>query len=328
VLAAAAGTASAPDVLLSDRMPDGWSSASRASVLKALGSASAPSSVAGEGSGRHRPKVYAVAYGLASARHPDSARAFLEWWYDQGFSSLRYLPAIARLTPAAAVAQSAVGQVLSGSQLGGLADKDMAGFSSVATRGEALSLSPDTPADVGFRVDVLHAQSNDRFAVVLLHAQCLSRTAYCDLYPLVMLRADAHGDWKVLQLSLEMNGSDAEQGFGLAAGNARPAKLAEVSLPRLASPVDGDERAVRSGLKLWWDNGGGGSLLVVEWQAGTGGNSPASHVSLVPDTDPKVSTEVPAPFMNVGGLLRWRLWAVGSGGVVRLTDWRTVHMVP
>ncbi len=327
-LAGVANTGGVPDVLLSDRMPEWWAGASRGSVLLAL-PAPAVAGTPRPARSRRPQTVYRSAYGLAQAPHPGTARRFLEWWYGND------VPAEAStekrtgaLSPAAGVALAAVAQVLSGSNLEALADREMAAFSSLQTRAEVLGAPEQLPADLGFHTEVLREQSNGGFAVVLLHTQCSSRLVYCDLLPLVMLRTDARGAWKVLQLSLGTDGSEAVHSFQLGAESARPVKVvAEIAAPRPASPVDGDQRAGRSGLDLWWDNGSGASLLVCEWQAGAGRDAPASHVSLISDVEGRQRTQLPAPFADATGRVRWRVWAAGQGGMVRLSEWRTVTMV-
>ncbi len=331
-LAAAASAGVYPDVLLSDRMPDWWAGAAHGNVLLALGAGR--TSFPGERGGGHaRQSVYHDAYGLAGAPHPVAAREFLEWWNGQESGPGQH-EAVAggKPSPAAAVAIMAVAQVLSGGAPDGLADKDMALFSGAATRSELLGAEDSLPGDLRFHTDVVREQHNQHLAVVLLRTACLSRTAYCELHPLVMLRANERGMWKILHISLGMDAGEAAGGFELTATSAQPdAKpkeaLAEVAMPKLAAPVDGDQRAVRSGLSLWFDNGGGGSSLVVEWQQAGGRSAPASHLLVVSDTGGKLRNEVPAPFAGIAGAVRWRVWAVGEGGVVRLSEWRAVTMV-
>ena len=161
-----------------------------------------------------------------------------------------------------------------------------------------------------------------------MHTHCASRFAVGELYPLVLLRADEHGAWKVLHLELDARFGDPS-GSGLdlmAEPEASPS--ATIGKPVLAAPADGDQRAARSGLTLAWDNDTGAPLLIVEWQAGAGRYTEPSHLLFVRDTEGRQRTEVPAPFLNVAGPVRWRVWAMSSRGAVQITNWRTVTLVP
>lgn len=79
--------------------------------------------------------------------------------------------------------------------------------------------------------------------------------------------------------------------------------------------------------ELWWDNGGGAGLQVVEWQRSRGGWLDA-HLYLAPDHNPKLQTRVTAQFANSQGRYRWRVWSVGAEGEMKISPWRTLNILP
>jgi hypothetical protein len=87
-----------------------------------------------------------------------------------------------------------------------------------------------------------------------------------------------------------------------------------------AAPLDGDTRMVPA--DLWWDNLGGASLQVVEWQTRRYQNTWLSHLFYVPDTNPRLRTQVTARFASAPGQYRWRVWSVGVDGALVLSPWR------
>lgn len=331
-LAAAAGAGGFPDILVADRMPDWWASGSRGLAVLRLAQESRSAVFPGE---REPPpgaqaEPYAQAWAMVAAPHPEAAREFLEWWYTgRPFFGIAGR-ARADLSPPEAVAQRAVTALLNGGTVEGFADPAMARLQPVAVRAEALGVSvEEVPPDLSAQAAVVTSQANRHLAVVRMHAVCVSRKAYGELFPVVILRPDERGQWKVLQLSLGMELRDAGEAYRLlqpySAGAAAPVSVAT---PALAFPGNADRRTVGSGLRLAWDEAGDDGLLVVEWQRGPLGRASASSIFLVSDADGRERTEVEAPFADAIGPMRWRVWAVGRGGVVRISDWRAVEMLP
>jgi hypothetical protein len=91
-----------------------------------------------------------------------------------------------------------------------------------------------------------------------------------------------------------------------------------------AAPVDGETRTAQP--ELWWDNLGGATLQIVEWQQGAPNNWSVSNLYFVPDNRERLRTRVAARFA-LGGQYRWRVWSVGPGGIVVLSPWRTMTIV-
>ena len=75
--------------------------------------------------------------------------------------------------------------------------------------------------------------------------------------------------------------------------------------------------------ELWWDDPGDSGLLLVEWQNGTGD----SHLQFVPERAARLQVRVPAGFGSLAGMYRWRVWAMGAGGVVTLSPWRRITVL-
>jgi hypothetical protein len=92
-----------------------------------------------------------------------------------------------------------------------------------------------------------------------------------------------------------------------------------------AGPSDGDSKAPRP--ELWWDNLGGATLQIVEWQPQRGRGMPSeSELYFVPDTGTRLKTSVVARFAEQGSY-RWRVWSVGAEGTIVVGTWRTLKIV-
>jgi len=89
-----------------------------------------------------------------------------------------------------------------------------------------------------------------------------------------------------------------------------------------AAPPDGDRRSAEP--ELWWDNLGGATLQVVEWQTGAG---PVTNLFFVPDTGSRLRTGVVARFARDQRQYRWRVWSVGPDGTIVVSPWRTLNIV-
>jgi hypothetical protein len=143
----------------------------------------------------------------------------------------------------------------------------------------------------------------------------------------VVLRKDDAGRWKVLQISPNVRYGVPGSGWGAMRSYTRaviPERTSKIVAVSQAAPPDGDNRPPQP--ELWWDNNGEAGLLAVEWQMNFGGWTD-SRMFLVPDRDPRVQTRVRAEFAQTPGKYRWRVWAIGEGGVVKLSSWREMNIL-
>lgn len=266
---------------------------------------------------------------FAKAPHMDAARAFALWMsegescpgcVEQGSSK--------RSQDAADVAVSAIGHLLRGENLGEVADPSMADFSPRLGQG-MLATTGSGLADAGeVRVEVIQASTAEHLAVVALRVLVSSDSVFGLAHPLVVLRRADSGAWRVLHVSLNLPEVE-QQSERLALANTSPPARAErhagvVGISQ-ASPPDGDSRPPVP--ELWWDNGGGAGLQVVEWQKSRGGWLDA-HLYLAPDHNPKLQTRVTAQFASSQGRYRWRVWSVGAEGEMKISPWHTLNILP
>jgi hypothetical protein len=136
-----------------------------------------------------------------------------------------------------------------------------------------------------------------------------------------VLRKSEDGNWRVLQVSLDLSPRE-QKAQGAQLMSTRPAlaeQKAGVLGVKLAAPLDGETRPPQP--ELWWDNGGGSGLQVIEWQRG-----PGSHLFLVPDQAARLQTRVTATFAKQPGTYRWRVWSVGVGGAMKISPWSTMKI--
>jgi len=268
---------------------------------------------------------------LADAPHQDAARAFAVWSRD--VELCKYIctvqtPSALAAAPAG-VASTALARMLQGNTLGGVADADAAEFLGPLTQSMALTASSAQPAlgALQLHIDTLKTDMNARLAVVMLRAIVSSNDSFGVVHALAILRKNADGRWKVLQLSPNMEDAALLRAQDVW-GDYYAGKFAQKETLRgisQASPVDGDNRTVAP--DLWWDNQGGASLQVVEWQMRVGPGWTGSSLVLVPDTDPQLKTQVRAEFASqMGAEYRWRVWSAGKGGMMVLSPWRTLHI--
>ena len=266
---------------------------------------------------------------LLRAPHSLAARAYVLWVQERGqgnLSGLRIVPDGTQ-TPVA-IAQGAVNSVLSGNALGG-ADLKMAPFSPVLARMQAFSTpSMDLLGDLDLHIDVLNAAANSRFAVVQMRAIVSSETAFGVMHPLVVLRRGDDGNWKVLQFTPSLDSTLLDR----ASNRLQPftnrvarAKLTPVGDVALSTPNDNDVRPPAP--ELAWDNGGGGSLLIVEWQKHGSSDWMGSWMYFVPEGQVRSQTRATARFAGGQGAYHWRVWNLGTGGVLKLSTWRTVNIL-
>jgi hypothetical protein len=271
---------------------------------------------------------------LRDAPHPRTARAFWILITGSGDLDCRADACKSAFGPGTEepvrAAKAALVDMLSGTPLGDLADKDAAEYDAGAA--QSFTLHPEgraTSAPNGeMSVDALAASTGGDLAAVLLRATISSNETFGVLNAAVMLRKSASGAWKVLQVSPNLRPSETMEAYGgFAAGtrggrsNAKP--LQPVSL---ASPPEGDARSLP--IDLWWDNNGQASVEIVEWQMRLGGSSWLnSQLMVTGDSDPRMQTRVPARFLHASGSYRVRVWSVAPGRVA-MTPWRTFKVLP
>ena len=330
-LTANEGRGNFPDVILADRMPAWWLPVERQMTVLQL--ADLPSlQVFPDETAKPRQlpngNPYLRAYGMVQAPHPEATREFLEWWFARARFSPIAGPPPEKPSRVASLAREATLALFNGGSLDAIADPAMARFNGSVTLSALLGgIDGKAPPDLRVDVAVSSGQANSRFAVFQLHAVCVSRSVYGEFFPLVLLRTNSRGEWRVLQITVGISPQDAGRVRDLLQPYAMASKqLIPVDAPVLASPLNGDQRAPGSGLRLAWDASAEDGLMLVEWQLGRGENAMASSVMVVSNQEGRMHTEAAAPFASLGGPVRWRVWALGHGGTVQMSDWRTVEM--
>jgi len=329
-LDAAAGTDDQPDLLVGMGFPSSWwqtnSNLAGTHGVVRLGEMGGAKLLAEEPPPSIRP--FPQASILLAAKHAEAARAFVVWMTDRGCTPC------GGLTDAgpgpAAVAAEALRQLLTGGGPSGEADAEMADFEALAAQHMALAaMLPADLNDLRVRVDVRSMQFNDRFAVVRLRAVTASRNGFGVLNALALLRVNDAGHWRMLHLAPNLGPAQMEQvsrltdGYGM---KVKEDKLVKVLGVAQATPVDGDNRSPEP--DLWWDNNGGATMQVVEWQRRLPAGWMISGLYFVPDANSRLRTRVTARFANQQGGYRWRVWSVGVGGVVVISPWRALNILP
>ena len=273
----------------------------------------------------HDPLAAEVAI-LANAPHPEAARAFAVWLSDGGICrACGNEPDDWAIVPAN-VAVASLQSVLAGGGVGPDADADIAKQDVDAMRRAAL-MTLEPLDNLKTRVDIVRAEANDRLAVVELRATVAVERAFGVLHAVVVLRRDVAGKWKVLQLTPNLSAAMQRDAASLVGQFCRdtksPAKVLGISQ---AAPAEGEARSIRP--DLWWDNLGGAAMQVIEWQQGYDETWSGTRMYFVPDRDPHLRTRVTADFATEAGKYRWRVWSMGNGGVVVLSPWKTLSVVP
>ena len=314
----AAGTRNAPDVLLGNPLPTGWSRANQA--LASLGmEMRLPQTEEDTPVGGFEPEAAIL---TVRGHSPDAARAFYVWLAEGDRGAFK--PESAAEVAAGAVAARVLRGALQGDPLGSDVDSQMARLDGQQAR-EMLAKGGQGK----FQVEVMAEHVRNGFAVVSLRGVESGSKAFGLVHALVVLRKDRAGRWEVLQVSPFLTRSMLATGYeflskatmGRDASNplgnesAKPLGIAQ------ASPADGEFRPPMP--ELWWDNLGGSSIQVVEWTAGSGG----SNLFFVKDNDPRLKTRVVARFAATAGRYRWRVWSVGADGSVVMSSWRELTVV-
>ncbi len=322
-LRAVAGTANYPDVLVGNLPQDGFPSGL---VMGSL----APARFMDDGvtDGQSFDHQYVV---LSGAPHARTATAFALWMgepYEECPGCVE-----AGLGPeekaAAAVAVVAMQRLMQGSSVGEDADPLMAPFPPNLGRSVLAASGNRQLSEDMAHVELMRASTTGRLAAVSLRVMVGSAGVFGVAHPLVVLRKGDDGKWRVLHVSLNLPAVESQtqrqalvdQCTDTLCGPYAGA-LAGVSL---AAPRDGEQRPPMP--ELWWDNGGGSRLEVVEWQGNTGSGWSDARLFLVPDRGAKLRTQVTAQFASREAAYRWRVWSVGAGGAVKISSWRTFKVV-
>jgi hypothetical protein len=328
-LMAARGTADFPDVLLGTLPASWWSGMDTEFGLGMLQPAVFyPNGVTDNSEGEPEVAI------LARAAHMQAARAFVFWMSEptSGCPGCVQSGLTGKEAAAAAVAKRAMENLLNGESLGDEADPALVMDSSkgvqrmLATMG---NVGGNTQANTdGVRVQVEHASVNGSLAAVSLRVVVSSTNVFGVAHPLVVVRATKDGQWKVLQMSLNLpQHEQANERQALMVSN--PPSVAEQSSGvkgiGQALPLDGQN--VAQVPQLVWDNHGGAGLQVVEWQRGEDGAWSDTRLYLVEDRNPTLRTQVMAEFADANGRYRWRVWSVGAHGDVLISAWRTFRLM-
>jgi len=270
---------------------------------------------------------------LAHAPHKDVARAAVIWLSEgsgacAGCSEsavLEHATKEARI--AAAKASTAMAQLLQGNGLGDLADPAIAEIAPRSVRAMLATTGNESIDGSATRVEVNGAEVVGRLAAVMLRVVGSTDRAFGVAHPLVVLRKEEDGSWRVLHVSLNQPAWQSRDVGGVLVQGC-PEKMCEGGLLGIsqAAPPDGDVRPLTP--ELWWDNGGGSRLQVVEWQFADASGWSDAHLYLVPDTGVRLQTRVTAGFASLGGKYRWRVWSVGAEGEMKISGWKTLVVVP
>lgn len=322
-LAAAQRAGKYPDLLMAPAPGSWWSGVQHEFGVAML----QPASFYPDGVTQAEPPQPRLAV-LAHAPNMETARAFALWMSETGSSCdgcvLNNLAKNAQAP--ATVAISAVTRLLHGEALGAEADPEMAAFPpQSATALLASTASADTP----LRVEVMQAAAHGRVAAVELRAIAASRAAFGVVHPLVVLRRDDDGRWRVLHVSLDLPPAEQQSERRTLMSSIEAAPQAAHTEPAgisQASPANGDTRPPQP--VLWWDNRGGASLQVIEWQVDQSGQWTDPRLYLATDVGARLRTQVTARFADSPAVYRWRVWSVGAGGAMKISPWSTLKIVP
>ncbi len=279
-----------------------------------------------------RPRDVAMALVARRCLDPEAARAFVVWMRDgQRAQAERNDPGTGGAGDAASVALTAAEAYLRGGGYGPVADAQKATFSEALARQQAFGPFFDSRmggSGYNVRLDVLAARGNTQLAVLGLRAIVSSPGMFGVLHPVVVVRKNPEGRWRVLQIAGNLSPGLMDEdvtAFGPVTPTVVPAKAATLKPVSVAAPVDGDSRAGVP--ELWWDNPGGLRMEVVEWQNSTpawGG----TELALVPDTEARDQTRVRAAFFDAPGMYRWRVWSVDGTGLLGVSPWRRLNVLP
>jgi len=331
-LDAVAGKDEAPDVLVALGRPKAWlwreTGLTTREALRTLGRVDLIPQTETPEIQTDRTTIPEVAV-MVHAPHPAAARAFVLWLLD-GKRDLRanVLRPGDEAQTAVSVAKSALASVLSGGGVDGASDPEMARFNSL--QAQRMALLPESNEALGaLKIDINSTAStaNERFAVIALRAVLEGSDSFGAAHAVVVLRVDEAGQWKVLQLTPNLPVEEQEEAVRALRGFALPVRrdvVERLSSVALAAPVDGDNRSPVP--EFWWENPGGGTLQIVEWQRSDGAVFTSSNMYFVPGENGHLRTRTTGRFADTPGTYRWRVWSLGRGGTVALSKWRSVNI--
>ncbi len=273
---------------------------------------------------------------LARSPHPQAARLFLLWLLEgaagapsSGLDADKMTP---RQVELAKVARAAVQSLAHGGSVGSLADPQMAPM--MDSLGWTIGVPTTTDGtvseadDAPMQVQVLSVMRSDELGVVAMRVITSADRVFGVTHPLLVLRRQKDGSWKVLHVSLNLPAADLRAEADALEATEAPALSGHVETLKgitKAAPQDGDVRAPRP--ELWWDNPGGAGLQVVEWQMGRGESWSDARLFLVPDQGSRLRTRVSAGFAAGTARYRWRVWSVGAKGRMVISSWSTFTVV-
>ena len=331
-LEAVAGTADAPDVLVTVGRPKGWlwqeTSLTSRFALRTLGAVEPIPQTETPETQTESADVAEAAI-LIRAPHPRAARAFVLQLLDGRRDMGGEVRASSQLQTVVATAKSALTSVLSGGEVGSESDREMAHFSGQTAQSIALQRESDESfGALKIDVNTVALMANERFAVVAMRAVMEGPDSFGAAHAVVVLRTDAAGQWRVLQLTPNLSVEQQEvalrelRDFAVTVRREYVEQLTRVAL---AAPVDGDIRPLVP--ELWWDTPGGGTMEIVEWQRSVPEGWTNSNLYFVPGESGHLRTRTTGRFANTPGLYRWRVWSMGRGGTAAISLWRSVNIV-
>lgn len=324
-LTAAVGSAAYPDVLLGALPSSWWSQMQGRYGLAML----RPASFYQDGVTENEPQLEQVAI-LSHAAHMAAARAFALWMSELGKDcpGCVQVALTSKERAAAEVATSAMKRLLNGESMDDEADPAMAGNLAEGVR-RMLTTTGDTVAgDASFRVEAEHVSTNGGLAAVALRVVASSKNLFGIAHPLVVLRTAKNGQWRVLQVSLNLpqfEQTNVRETLMQTAPTSAAEERGGVKGVALATPHDGALCVPQP--ELVWDNNGGAGLQVIEWQRGRGGSWSDARLYLVQDRNPRLQTHVIAQFAGEAGRYHWRVWSVGAQGDMKISPWRMFIVV-
>jgi hypothetical protein len=323
-LAEVAGTEDAPDVVVGDPLPEEWLKIAPEAGVATLGTSWRYEQLNLQGDQRRVNRPWRLqAAALLTAPHPGAARVYVLWLDDAELKSFGSTTVPPYLDRPAAMAVSAVNAVLTGTSLEG--DPDVAKFSPSLARSLAMNADSSGADDLQLATEVTEGVANARLAFIATATVVIGTRSVGVLHSLTVLRKASDGRWRVLQLSINLSREALTFMMSQLQPFARRDAEAQLGAISLSAPDDGDVRSPMPA--LGWENGGGGDLLLVEWQWRSGHDDWSdSRLYFVPEGSARLQTSTMARFATASLVYRWRVWSLGRGGALSLSGWRTVNV--
>jgi len=258
---------------------------------------------------------------LSGGQNRDVAKAFAVWLADGGVD-LGQADSESGGDAVAGVAVRVMRNLLQGKAVGADHDPEM-----VEATVEDTKFSPLPLPARDVQTNVTSIQVSNSSAVLALRSIVCGPASLEVVHALMVLRRDGAGRWLVLQISLNLAPDlvlNATRLFEEATSDDASVHRNEGSQLLGIAQATADDDTRRTHATLWWDNLGGATLQVVEWQPG---NGVGTNLFFAPDTESRLKTEAAARFAREPGPYRWRVWSVGADGTIVLSPWRTLHIV-